>query len=177
MMINSNFRTKIQSNFLHWIPQLWACSMVYWYPSFTCTHESLYLTLLKKRKLTSDSWTMNISISACLVVKFNYPITIKFFMCLRALMHFHWLVSIQQLLLKRKVHCWLKHHGPKIDWIFFKLSALECLIDKVFLMNNVKFKHLELVITGSKLSESVVTLKDIYHLSVPCQFCRRRSKT
>ena len=129
--------------------------MVYCYLSFTCTHESMYLTLLKKRKLTSDSWTMNISISACLVVKFNYPITIKFFMCLRALMHFHWLVSIQQLLLKRKVHCWLKHHGPKIDRIFFKLSALECLIidkvfesliDKVSLMNNVKFKHLESVI-------------------------------
>ena len=112
--------------------------MVYCYLSFTCTHESMYLTLLKKRKLTSDSWTMNISISACLVVKFNYPITIKFFMCLRALMHFHWLVNIQQLLLKRKVHCWLKHHGPKIDWIFFMLSAFECLIDKVFLINNVK---------------------------------------
>ena len=106
--------------------------MVYCYLSFTCTHESMYLTLLKKRKLTSDSWTMNISISACLVVKFNYPIIIKFFIWLRALMHFHWLVSIQQLLLKRKVHCWLKHHGPKIDWIFFKLSALECLIDKVY---------------------------------------------
>ena len=124
MMINSNFRTKIQSNFLHWIPQLWACSMVYCYLSFKCTHESLYLTLLKKRKLTSDSWTMNISISACLVVKFNYPITIKFFMCLRALMHFHWLVSIQQLLLKRKVHCWLKHHGPKIKLDIFQVKCL-----------------------------------------------------
>ena len=145
--------------------------MLKWYIAILVLHAytrvGMYLTLLKKRKLTSDSWTMNISISACLVVKFNYPITIKFFMCLRALMHFHWLVSIQQLLLKRKVHCWLKHHGPKNDWIFFKLSALECLIDKVFLMNNVKFKHLELVITGSKLSESVVTLKDIYHLQFP----------